>query len=186
MVWIETVADAQADGALREVYDEIKATRGKIAEIMQVQSLNPDAIRAHLDLYLQLMFRRSGLSRAERETIAVAVSAANGCAYCINHHREALSHHLHDEPLLERLSKEPEKAPLPGRSGAIVAYAVKLTRTPFAADEKDVDRLKAAGLSDAEVLDVNLITAYFNFVNRIALGLGVGFSDEEVSGYREV
>ena len=51
--------------------------------------------------------------------------------------------------------------------------------------ESDLGELRAEGLSDKDILDITLITAYFNFVNRIALGLGVSFSDDEVSGYRE-
>jgi uncharacterized peroxidase-related enzyme len=109
----------RSQAPLREVYDEIKDKRGKIAEIMRIQSLNPAAMRVHLDLYLQLMFRRSGLSRAERETIAVAVSAANRCAYCINHHQEALRHHLGDNALLDELAAAPEAAPRTPGMGTI-------------------------------------------------------------------
>jgi alkylhydroperoxidase family enzyme len=60
-----------------------------------------------------------------------------------------------------------------------------LTRTPAAVSEHDMDYLREAGLSDEEILDVALVTAYFNFVNRIALGLGVSFSDDELQGYTE-
>ncbi len=63
-------------------------------------------------------------------------------------------------------------------------YVVKLTRAPETVMEADVAALRAQGLEDIAVLDLNLITSYFNFVNRIALGLGVEVSPGEVSGYR--
>ena len=63
-------------------------------------------------------------------------------------------------------------------------YAVKLTEAPSSVTEADVEAMRRAGFSDAAILDVNLITSYFNFVNRIAEGLGVAFDPEEMSGYR--
>ncbi len=67
---------------------------------------------------------------------------------------------------------------------AMLAYAVKLTRSPGDVSEEDVSMLRSAGLADNEILDVALVTSYFNFVNRIALGLGVGWTEEEISGYK--
>jgi uncharacterized peroxidase-related enzyme len=67
---------------------------------------------------------------------------------------------------------------------SLVEYAVKLTRTPHEVTEADVIALREAGLADDDILLVNLIVAYFNFVNRIALGLGVAYSEAEVEGYK--
>ena len=91
MSWIREIEIENAQGELKAVYDQLLESRGKIANILKVHSLNPGSMRTHLEMYMQLMFGRSCLSRAERETIAVAVSAANDCAYCVNHHAEALS-----------------------------------------------------------------------------------------------
>jgi len=66
----------------------------------------------------------------------------------------------------------------------LAAYADKLTRAPGDATEEDVAALRAQGLSARDILDVNMIAAYFNFVNRIAAGLGVEYSPEEVRGYK--
>jgi uncharacterized protein YciW len=68
----------------------------------------------------------------------------------------------------------------------IVRHAEKLTSAPSAMTESDLGELRAVGLSDRDILDLTLITAYFNFVNRMVLGLGVSFSAEEVSGYSDV
>jgi uncharacterized peroxidase-related enzyme len=71
------------------------------------------------------------------------------------------------------------------RLSNIVRHAEKLTSAPGAMTESDLFELRAVGLSDRDILDLTLITAYFNFVNRVALGLGVSFSAEELSGYRD-
>ena len=71
------------------------------------------------------------------------------------------------------------------RLSNIVRHAEKLTSAPAAMTESDLGELRAVGLSDRDILEVTLITAYFNFVNRVALGLGVTFSVDEVSGYRD-
>jgi len=79
--WINTFDESQADGALREAYAEVNVSRGRVANILKVHSLQPRVLTAHLKLYRELMFGPSKLSRAEREAIAVAVSAANHCHY---------------------------------------------------------------------------------------------------------
>jgi alkylhydroperoxidase family enzyme len=79
--WIETTGPAEADGLLAEVYSAIAGRSGSVANILRCQSLHPEALREHYILYRTLMFSRGALSRADREAIAVAVSAANGCHY---------------------------------------------------------------------------------------------------------
>jgi uncharacterized peroxidase-related enzyme len=137
----------------------------------------------HLDLYMTLMFGKSGLSRAEREAIGVVVSAENDCAYCINHHAEALRHFIKDEETLTMLTTADGLETLEPRLSNIVRHAEKLTSAPEAMTESDLGELRAVGLSDRDILDLTLITAYFNFVNRLVLGLGVEYTDEEVAGY---
>src|SRR5215813_2537407 len=90
MAWIHMIGPEAADGQLQHIYREIASARGGIADVHRVQSLNPRALRAHLELYRAVMFARSTLSRIARERIAVVVSAANQCAYCVAHHAEAL------------------------------------------------------------------------------------------------
>jgi len=89
IAWIKVIDETEAMGKLRKIYQELKKERGKIANIMRVQSLNPPALEAHMSLYLRLMFGESGLTHGERELIVTLVSAANKCKYCVNHHGEA-------------------------------------------------------------------------------------------------
>jgi alkylhydroperoxidase family enzyme len=81
MAWITTNPDPSADGELRDAYHKVRAARGEVANIYQVHGVHPQVMTAHLELYRELMFGRSELTRAEREAIALAVSAANGCRY---------------------------------------------------------------------------------------------------------
>jgi uncharacterized peroxidase-related enzyme len=189
MSWIEEidVDDARADSGskLGAMYAELIEKRGKVSNILQVHSLNPDAMGNHLDLYMTLMFGKSGLTRAEREAIAVVVSATNECAYCVNHHAEALRRYIKDDETLEMLMSADGLETLEPRVSNIARHAEKLTSAPSAMTESDLGELRAVGLSDSDILDLTMIVAYFNFVNRIALGLGVSFSEEEMSGYND-
>ncbi len=81
MTWIKVIDVPEAEGTLREAYDEVASTRGEVGNILKAHSLYPKVLTAHLRLYRELMFGRSELSRAERETIAVAVSVVNHCHY---------------------------------------------------------------------------------------------------------
>lgn len=185
MAWIDEVELDEAEGKLAEMYAELVKKRGKVSNILKVHSLNPDALGNHLDLYMTLMFGKSGLSRTEREAIAVVVSATNECAYCVNHHAEALRRYVQDGETLDMLMSADGLETLEPRLSNIVRHAEKLTSAPDAMTESDLGELRAVGLSDRDILDLSLIVAYFNFVNRIALGLGVSFSAEEMSGYRD-
>jgi uncharacterized peroxidase-related enzyme len=183
MSWIEEIDVSEADGKLAEMYAQLLKQRGKVSNILKVHSLNPAAMDDHLDLYVTLMFGKSGLSRLEREAIAVVVSASNECAYCVNHHAESLRQYIDDEETLSLLMTADGLETLEPRLSNIVRHAEKLTDAPGAMTESDLGELRAEGLSDKDILDLTLIAGYFNFVNRIALGLGVEFSEDEVSGY---
>ncbi|MGQ0562717.1 MAG: peroxidase-related enzyme [Gemmatimonadota bacterium] len=184
MAWIHSIEFARNNTDLQRVYERLAAERGKISEIMRVQSLQPRALEAHLDLYLALMFGRSGLSREERELIGIAVSAANHCRYCVAHHVAALNHYWKDEDRVRAFAEDPSSVLLPARAAELVRYALKLTRSPDQMSEPDVDSLRTHGLQDEDILTANMITSYFNFVNRIATGLGVEPAEDEVGGYR--
>lgn len=186
MAWIEEIDAGEAQGKLAEVYAELEEKRGRVSNILMVQSLNPDALGEHLKLYKTLMFGRSGLSRLEREAVAVVVSANNDCEYCVNHHAESLRYYLDDEEdTLNLLMSADGLETLEPRLSNIVRHAEKLTNVPGAMTESDLGELRAVGLSDKDILDLTLITGYFNFVNRVAVGLGVDFSADEMRGHED-
>jgi len=184
MAWIKVLEKNEADPMLKEIYTYIERRRGKLSNIMKVQSLDPRSIETHMEFYLSVMFSKKGLSRVEREMIGVVVSRINGCEYGVRHHSEALFHYWKDRELVELFAEDIESVELPDRVKAMLAYVIKLTLTPAEVSEEDVDLLRGQGLSDKEILNLNLTASYFNFVNRVALGLGVEFSEEEARGYK--
>lgn len=184
MSWIREVEEAEAAGEIAALYEELREKRGKVSNILKVHSLRPAALQHHLDLYMGIMFGPGGISRRQRELIAVAVSQANRCAYCVAHHAEALGRYVRDEDELAALAEDALQPSLAPPDRAMVEYATKLTTRPQDVAESDVNALREAGLADDDILLANLIVAYFNFVNRIALGLGVASSEEEIAGYK--
>lgn len=156
MAWIETIAPAHADGELRALYERIAGARGGVADVHLVQSLNAKALAAHFELYKAIMFQPSPLSRSAREQLAVAVSQANGCPYCVAHHQAAVD----QLPPGERLPAE------------VLDWAQRLARAPERSRAEDLDVLRRAGFDERAVLDAVLTVAYFNYVNRLVLALG--------------
>ncbi len=178
MPWIRTTRLEEVSGELKEIYDAIASARGGVAEVHQVQSLNPRAMRAHLDLYRAVMFQRSTISRITRERIGVIVSAANKCSYCVAHHGEALRQ-LGDDPAIVALLERGEIPGLVGPSEAsLLRWADRAARDPSACGESHVAGLREAGIDDRGILDAVLTVAYFSFVNRLVLLLGVGLEGD--------
>ena len=184
MSWIQVINSSEATNELKNVYNEIKEKRGKISNIMKIHSLSPKAMKSHMDLYLNLMFGKSDLSREEREFIGVVVSVLNNCEYCIKHHVESLSNFWKDRRKIDRFIDDFNSIEISTRLQYILDYVFKLTNNPTFIKKTDIDNLRNTGFSDKEILDINLIASYFNFVNRIALGLGVESTDDEIKGYK--
>lgn len=184
MPWIRVIQEEEASGDLKDLYQQVISSRGKLSNILKIHSLHPSSLQNHLNLYLDLMFGKSPLSRTEREMIGVVVSAENRCPYCIRHHAEALTFFLKDEKLIQALIDQEEPEGFSEQWKILCRFSRKLTRHPDRMREKDIHELRRAGYSDQAVLDITLIVAYFNFVNRTALGLGVEYSEKESRGYR--
>jgi uncharacterized peroxidase-related enzyme len=181
---IKVIPYDESTGRLREIYDSLISKRGKLADVHTIQSLRPESIVKHVDLYMEIMFSKSELSRAEREMMAVVVSAANGCEYCQLHHAQALNHYWKNDERINRLRIDFEKADLNHRELALCSFANLLTVAPEAfEDAKYLNPLKKVGFSDSAVLDATLVISYFNFVNRMVLALGLVINEEELKGY---
>ncbi len=183
MAWIEVIDESEADKELAVVYHEVKGARGKLSNVMRIHSLYPKSMLTHLAFYMSILFAKKGLRRENSEMIAIAVSAANRCDYCINHHAEALLHYWKDENRVRAFSEDPESVDLPPGKSAMIAYAVKLTKNPSEISEEDIWLLRHRGYSDRDILLINQTASYFNYVNRSVLGLGVEFSEAEIKGY---
>lgn len=180
MAHIETVQPDEARGKIAEVYRAIAGSRGRIAHVHMLQSLDPDSLENHMNLYRSVVFGRSDLSRARREMMGVVVSAVNGCRYCVAHHIEALNHFWKNIDRCRTLAEDYGKLELSTLDADLCRLAETLTRNP--GDPGCLmDSLKR-GLSDRGVLDAVQVVAYFNFVNRLVLGLGCGL-EKDPGGY---
>ncbi len=183
MAWIKTIEENQASEDLKKIYEELIKKRGKVANILKIQSLLPETMQDHLQLYTHIMFNKSNITREEKELIAVFVSKLNNCSYCINHHAEALNYYWKNKEKLNKFIETLDFVDLSIKQQVMLSYSEKLTKQPDKIEESDINTLKMNNLTDKEILEITLIVSYFNFVNRIALGLNVGFSKEEMKGY---
>jgi uncharacterized peroxidase-related enzyme len=176
MTWITETHEDAAEGPLKDAYARIVRALGRVIPFYRAYSVSPAHLDAHLDFYERLG-RIGALSKKRKELIAVAVSAENGCAHCTALHASFLRAHQVEERVVSALAADPgaalEAGAVTGSDAAILRYALKLTRTPRAMSAGDVDSLRAAGLSEAEVFEVALLTGYFNYTNRVGEGLGV-------------
>ncbi len=185
MARIKVINYEESDGELKSIYDEMIAKRGKLSEVVKIQSLHPSSIKSHIDFYMDIMFSKTSLSRAEKEMIAVVVSAANGCVYCQAHHGTALNAYWKDEKRVEQLKINYENTGLSEKEIAMCDFAVHLTKHPSAHEANDfTNNLRKQGLTDKAILDVALVTSYFNFVNRMVMALGVQLEEHEGEGYK--
>lgn len=183
MSWIEEIEEENSQGELKRIYQKINSKRGKLSNIMKVQSLMPSAMESHLELYLSMMFEDRHISREDCEIIGVVVSAINGCDYCVNHHAEALSSLWGDEKEVEQLINQLDDLDISPKKDQMIKHVKKLTKRPEKMLKEDVEALRQVGFSDGDILNINMVASYFNFINRIALGTGVDFSKEEMKGY---
>ncbi len=183
---IKIIKYEEATDRLKEIYDDLICKRGKLAEVHCIQSLRPESIVKHIDLYMEIMFTRSELSRAEREMMAVVVSAGNKCKYCQIHHAEALNHYWKNEKRVEQLRNDYKQAELTNRELQLCEFSHILTINPELSKKEDItEPLKKSGISDSGILDATLVVAYFNFVNRIVIALDVEIeNNSETKGYK--
>lgn len=183
MAHIKVIEHEEAEGELKEIYDNLIKSRGKLASVHKIQSLNPSTIVAHMDLYMKIMFGKSPLRRYQREMIAVVVSVYNNCLYCTTHHAEAVRHFWKDEAKVNQLIKDYTQVDLSEEDRLWCDLAKQLTQNPSQADEAVyLQPLRALDVEDRAILDATLVIAYFNFVNRIVLGLGVDLEQNNGAG----
>lgn len=185
MARIKVIQKEDAEGRLKEIYNELEKKRGKLAEVHKIQSLKPESIVKHIDLYMEIMYSNSVLSRADREMIATVVSAANKCSYCQNHHGSALNKYWKNEERVIQLRKDFENLDLNEKELALCRFSRHLTLKPGDHENTDfTEPLKKCGFDDKAILDAVLVTAYFNFVNRIVLSLGLELEQDQGKGYK--
>lgn len=155
--------------ARRQRYLEICVEKlGFLPNVLKSYAFDNAKLAGFVDLYNDLMLGDSGLSKLEREMIAVTVSSINHCFYCLTAHGQTVRKLAGDPILGETLVANYRAAKLSGRQRAMLDFAAKLTETPDKIVEADRQALRDAGLSDAEIWDVAATAAFFNMSNRMA------------------
>jgi uncharacterized peroxidase-related enzyme len=141
---------------------------GFVPNVLKAYAFDPAKLGAFVAMYNDLMLAPSGLSKLEREMIAVAVSSQNRCYYCLVAHGAAVRQLSGDPPLGELMAMNYRAARLSKRERAMLDFAVKLTAEPWQVEEEDRERLRRAGFSGRDIWDIAAVAAFFNMTNRLA------------------
>lgn len=162
---------ATLDDDLQQVFQKCVEKLGFIPNVLAAYSLRPNKLRNFMAMYNELMLAPSGLSKLEREMVAVVVSSANHCYYCLVAHGQAVRTLSGDPQLGEMMVMNYRVAPLDARQRAMLDFAWKLTKTPEQVVESDREQLRAAGLSTDDIFDLADTVGFFNMSNRMAIGI---------------
>ena len=141
---------------------------GFVPNVLKAYAFDIPKLEAFVAMYNDLMLAPSGLSKLEREMIAVAVSAQNRCYYCLVAHGAAVRALSGDAALGELMVMNYRAARLPVRQRAMLDFAVKLTATPWEIEEEDRERLRVAGFTARDIWDIAAVAGFFNMSNRVA------------------
>jgi len=141
---------------------------GFVPNVLKAYVFDMTKLSAFVAMYNDLMLAPSGLSKLEREMIAVAVSAHNRCYYCLVAHGAAVRQLSGDPPLGELMAMNYRAARLSKRQRAMLDFAVKLAAEPWLVDEDDREGLRRAGFSDRDIWDIAAVAGFFNMTNRVA------------------
>jgi uncharacterized peroxidase-related enzyme len=156
---------------LRELFALCTQKLGIVPNVLRAYSLRPQKLRNFVAMYNELMLAPSGLSKLEREMVAVVVSSANRCYYCLVAHGQAVRKLSGDAELGEMMALNYRVAKLDRRQRAMLDFAWKLTLTPNDVGDGDRGALRESGLSDLDIFDLSETVAFFNLSNRMAYAL---------------
>ncbi|HEX9924817.1 MAG TPA: peroxidase-related enzyme [Anaerolineae bacterium] len=171
--WLAVPAEAALDEDLRKLFTKAREKIGFVPNVFVAYTVRPAHFRAWFSHFKEMMQGESELSPAEREMIAVVVSAENQCLYCLVAHGADLRQALGNEILGDRITLDYRRAGLDERTTAMLDYAVKITRHPVECSEADVEHLRSLGFSDEAIFDIAEIAALYNFTNRLASATGM-------------
>ncbi len=158
---------------LRERIEPIAEKTGFIPNVFLGMGHRPDELRAFMDYSDALMERDSGLTKAEKEMVIVATSAANDCLYCIVAHGAILRIRARDAEIADRIAANWRSAPVTDRQRAMLEFAVTLARFPEEISDEDFEILHTHGFTDEDIWDIGAIAAVYGLSNRIAIMSGM-------------
>ena len=178
MTWIQTIPYEAAEGRLRKLYDRVKDPQNNIDNIMLAHSLRPHTMEGHMALYKYVLHHPGNqIDKWFLEALGVYTSMLNLCPYCVEHHYVGMCRLLRDDlrgaAIRETLETGGWDSCFDERQGAALQHARLLTEHPANASEAEIGALREAGWTDGEILEINQVIAYFNYANRMVLGLGI-------------
>ena len=162
----------------RKYFDVCEDKLGMIPNVLQAYAFDIEKLNAFSALYNDVMLAGSGLSKLEREMIAVTVSSINKCYYCLTAHGAAVRQLSGDPQLGEMLVMNWRVAPLDARQQAMLEFAELMTVSSAKIDEKDRDALRRVGFSERDIWDIAAVTGFYNMSNRVASATDMRPNDE--------
>ena len=154
--------------AMAAYFKKCQDKLGFVPNVLMAYAFDMAKLETFAALYNDLMLGDSGLTKLEREMIAVAVSSQNRCYYCLTAHGAAVRQYSGSPLLGEHLVMNYRVARLNRRQRAMLDFAVKLTASPWAVEEGDRERLRRAGFTDRDIWDISAVVGFFNMSNRVA------------------
>lgn len=178
MSWIKTIPYDQADAKLKKIYDRVKGPDNNVDNVLLIHSLRPHTLVGHMTLYKNVLHNSNNtLPKWYLEALGVYVSYLNKCDYCYEHHFAGFERLYGDDVAAEKFRQavieDQLEAFFEGAHLAGCQYAKQLTLQHHSVQERDIQALRGHGFSDGEILEVNQVVSYFNYVNRMVVGLGV-------------
>ena len=162
----------------QKYFDVCQDKLGMIPNVLKAYAFDIDKLNTFTALYNDLMLANSGLTKLEREMIAVVVSSINKCFYCLTAHGAAVRALSGDPQLGEMLVMNWRVADLPHRHRVMLAFAEKITKSSAEIAECDREALRDAGFSDRDIWDIANVAAFFNMTNRVASATDMRPNDE--------
>jgi uncharacterized peroxidase-related enzyme len=170
---LQTPSRAALEADIQEVFDTCDEKLGLVPNVLAAYALRPKRLRNFIMFYNELMLGDSGLSKLEREMVAVVVSSANRCFYCLVAHGQAVRKLSNDPALGEMLVMNYRVATLSSRHRAMLDFAWDLTLDPHMIGAAQRDVLRAEGLTDEDIFDLCETVAFYNMSNRLASGISM-------------
>jgi len=159
---------SELDEDMRRYFEVCQEKLGIVPNVLRALSFDQTKLRNFANFYNEVMLGDSGLSRLEREMIAVVVSSINHCYYCLVSHGQSVRKLSKDPVLGELLVMNYRSAKLSPRERAMLDFATKLTETPAKVQEADRQLLRDAGFSDRDIWDIVTATGFYNMTNRMS------------------
>ncbi|ROR35220.1 peroxidase-related enzyme [Inmirania thermothiophila] len=163
---------------IRARIEAVQAKAGFIPNVFLALAHRPDEFRAFFAYHDALMLKEGGLSKAEREMIVVATSAANQCHYCVIAHGAILRVYAKDPLIADQVAINYRKADITPRQRAMLDFALKVALRAHEIGDEDYARLRAHGFSDEDIWDIGAIAAFFGLSNRMANLIDMRPNDE--------